>query len=115
MLEVGSLRTGDDSPVLLSYPEVACVGGHGLCAVVVGTPPWVVWGNGADPPEGRTIPGTKQPDVRLGPLDEQRSSAGAGFALGGRQWVIGWKWRLVGRGDRLLDSGEIDNGFPDPQ
>jgi hypothetical protein len=25
------------------------------------------------------------------------------------------EWRLVGREHRLLDSGEIDNGFPDRQ
>ena len=25
------------------------------------------------------------------------------------------EWRLVARGDRVLDSGEIDNGFPDHQ
>jgi len=25
------------------------------------------------------------------------------------------EWRLVGLGNRLLDSGEIDNGFPDHQ
>lgn len=23
------------------------------------------------------------------------------------------RWRLVGRGNRVLDSGEIDSGFPD--
>src|SRR4051794_28094151 len=58
--------------------------------------------------------GTKQPNRSYARLDEQRRLPGE-WHPGRTEMGYRLEWRLVGLGNRLLDSGEIDNGFPDHQ